>query len=158
TLYLTRGVSGASIVGPLVVGTAVGSPATALVKLSFGSQIAQTSKVTVNFTGVLQLGPDTDWIAGLTMAGGTVGTGTGMLALMGDVSIQSGASTINGKLELYQTNRVFDAAPGGELTINASIIDAVGSAGIIKTGPGSITLAGSNNFTGPVILKAGYIT
>src|SRR5436189_6016070 len=126
---MTRGVSAASIIGPLVVGTPTGSPGTAVAKVLFGSQIAQTSIVTVNFTGILQLTTDPDWIAGLVMSGGTVETGTGLLGLLGDVTIQSGASTINGKLELYHTNRTFYAAPAGALTVNASIIEAAGQAG-----------------------------
>src|SRR5882672_8042525 len=94
-LLLTRGVSGAAIVGPLVVGTPTGSPGTAVAKLLFGSQIAASSIETVNFTGILQLTSDPDWIAGLVMGGGTVETGTGLLGLLGDVTVQNGASTIN---------------------------------------------------------------
>src|SRR5215472_14766527 len=123
TLTLARG-SGldGSIAGPLVVGLAVGSQGTAIAKLASNNQIADSSTVTVNFTGVLDAANNSDWIEGLVLAGGQVHTGTGMLALEGDLTVQAGSATIDGKLGLYNpTNCTMNTEVGGALTVTAAI-------------------------------------
>lgn len=159
TFIMSRG-SGVddSIAGPLVVGTAIGSPGTAIAKLESGNQIGDIFPVTVNFTGVLDANGNIDWIGGLVMAGGTVQTGAGKFGLLGDVTVQQGASTIEGNLALYNaTNCTLTAAPGGALTIDAAISAFNNNIGIIKTGAGSVGFYGSNSFGGLVMVKQGYL-
>jgi len=159
-LIMSRG-SGldSSIAGPLVVGTALGSPGTAIAKIGSNNQIGNSFPVTVNFTGVLDADNNTDWISGLIMAGGKVQTGTGKIAVTGDITVQAGAATIEGNLGLYNsTNCTISAEPAGTLTINAMISAFNNTIGIIKTGAGSLDLYGANTFGGPVLVKQGYLS
>ena len=159
TLMLARGVGAdASIVGPLVVGMAIGSQGTAFAKLTGNNQISDSSTVTVNFTGVLDTANNMDWIQNLVTAGGKVQTGAGKLALHGDVIVQAGSAVINGNLAFYNpTNITIDTAVAGTLTINAAISAFNDTMGIVKTGAGSVSFYGTNSFGGRVTVKQGYL-
>ena len=151
-----------AIAGDLVIGSGA---ATDTVQLFEDDQIANTSDVRVNASGVLNLNGFTDWIAALTMAGGTVETGTGLLRLGGNISVLVGSPTsfINGNLSLGGTSRIIDvdsvAGPG--LRINANIrSDTAGlaTAGITKTGAGVLWLDGTNTYNGTTFIEDGQIT
>ena len=149
---------GSKLPGPVVVGTPVGSPGTAILKLGTANQIPDTTTVMIYNTGVFDLNNQSEWIGGLTMAGGRVETGTNRLNLFGDIMVQAGTAVINGNLGLYNTNRTFNAVPGGTLNINASLGSFLNNPGFIKTGAGAVNLYGANTFTGPVIVREGYLS
>src|SRR6185436_2651956 len=97
----------------------------------------------------LDLNGHDDRIASLTMQGGTIDTGTGLLALGGNVTSlgDSHVATINGHLSLGGATRTFDISGGGaapDMRINALISAGTSSplftAGIIKNSPGSLEL------------------
>jgi len=118
-----------------------------------GAEIADVGSVTVNRLSTWDLDDHTETIANLTLSGGTVTTGTGMLTLGGNVtSIASiNVSSISGKLSLGGATRVFSVGTGSaspDLLISANISDGSASAGITKTGVGQMTLSGTNSFTG----------
>jgi fibronectin-binding autotransporter adhesin len=142
--------------------------------------------VTVNPSGLLDLNNFSDTIGSLTMVTGAtysanVATGTGLLTLGGGVTLSSAegssgaspAAVISGKLDLGSlssfsggasaiTTRVFNVGDtaltnmASDLTISAVIS---GSSGISlsKSGAGTLTLTGANNYTGSTILSAGTV-
>ncbi len=157
TLLMSRGTGqDGAVPGALVIGTATGSAGTAIAKTISSSQIGNTSMVTVNSTGILDIN-NAEAIGGLTMAGaGQVQTGTNGLTLMGDISVQTGTETISGNVQWSSTNRTINVVPGGTLNISARIQGY--AAGLIKTGAGGVNLQGPNTFDGPVIVKQGYLS
>jgi fibronectin-binding autotransporter adhesin len=147
-----------TIPGPFVVGTGSGSPGTAIVKYLSDGQVFTNSTVTVNYTGLINLNGYTESLnAGLTMAGGSIQTGSGSLRMFCNTTVQSGTSAIYGNLWLYTTNRIYNAMAGGTLNIYANMPSYIYEPGLIKIGPGAVNLYGSNTYTGPTIVSQGYL-
>jgi len=137
-----------AIPGDLIVGTFGGS-VPAEVRYLAADQIADGANITVNDSGMLQTAGFTDTIGPLTLNGGRLYTDGALVTLGGDV-VSSGSSIIDGAISLGSTNRNFTTTDG--LSISAVISGAEG-AGIVKKGPGHLTLAGANTYSGPVHLE-----
>jgi len=146
-----------TVPGPLIIGTPAGSPGTAIAQLLGSSKLRDANVVTINNTGVLDLNNNNEAVGGLVMAGGKLETGTGTLTLFGAVMVQAGTAAINGNLRFYYSNGVFNALPGGTLNVNGSISSYINDPGIVKTGAGAVNLYSANTFTGPAIVKQGYL-
>lgn len=157
-LSKTAGVN--AIAGALIIGDA--DVATEEVELNADNQIANTSTVTVNSTGLFDLNNKSDTVgattvndgsitikggtlnvASLTMTGGTVSsTGVGELQLSGNVTTNASANTatIQGTLNLGAVTRLFSVEDGAstiDLDINGTI-----------TGTTGLTLQGNNATAG----------
>jgi autotransporter-associated beta strand protein len=148
--------SGTAIPGPLQVGSAT----VAVVKLTASNQIADTSAVTINPNGVLDLNGLVDAIGPLAMSGGRITTGIGTLTLLGDVTVNGNpvASQVNGNLSLGGATRRFTTNAGRDLFVDAKIVGGGVSAGLIKDGAGRMELAAANNFNGFTSVRAGTLT
>lgn len=142
-----------AIPGDLIVGTFGGS-APAEVRYLAADQIADVANITVNDSGMLQTAGFTDTIGPLTLNGGRLYTDGALVTLGGDV-VSSGSSIIDGAISLGSTNRNFTITDG--LSVSAVISGAEG-AGIVKKGPGHLSLAGANTYSGPVHVETGSIT
>jgi autotransporter-associated beta strand protein len=94
------------------------------------------------------------------VAGGTLNTGSGTVTAS-DISYSgaSGTAVINGNLDLGTNGdyiSVDSKSSTAALQINANI--SGGSAyGILKSGTGTLLLAGTNSFTGPIEISAGAV-
>src|SRR5438093_2307085 len=96
-----------SIPGDLTIGDGDGLVGTDVLRLLADDQIANTSDVTVKNSGLFDLNDHDDRIGSLTMQGGTVDSGTGTLALGGNLTTMNDANTatINGNLSLGGASR-----------------------------------------------------
>ena len=117
--------------------------------------------VTVNDSGRLNLNGHDNAIGPLTLTSGDVVTGTGLLTLNGDLTVNaaSTASTITGRLSAggvpVRQVTVADGSAAEDLIVSAALSGLLGT-GIAKGGPGKMVLSGANDaFTGPMQVNAG---
>ncbi len=152
TLGKTAGIT--SIPGDLFVGNSSG---TDTVRLLTDNQIAISSDITFQDSGVLDLNGLVDTVGTLTFNGGTVNTGVGDIGT-GNITViaNATAATINGTLTFIGTRtlNIGDGAAACDLLINAVV---EGAGGIIKTGAGTLCLDGANTYTGATTLNAGLV-
>ncbi len=154
-----------SIPGDLIVGDGNGLVGTDVLRLLTDDQIANTSDVTVKNSGFFDLGGNSDRIASLTMQGGAIDTGTGLLTLGGNVTGlgDSEIATIDGNLSLGGATRTFDISPGAaapDMEINAAISPGTSgfvTAGIIKNGGGTLEFGGANSYNGTTTINDGQL-
>ncbi len=144
-----------TILGNLVIGVG-GTPLTSVadsVVVQYGTgnadnKIANTSQVTINSDGKLDLNARNDTIGSFVLNGGHIDTETGVLTLNGNVTTNTNTANrtavIDGVLDLGNATRTFSVANGGltsDLTVNAEL--NFGS--IIKMGTGTMTLTNDNS-------------
>ena len=150
------GGSDSTIPHDLTVGDGTG---TDVVRHLAVNQISNTSHVTVNVGGLLDLNNFLDGIADLELTGGAVNSGTSFLLLVSGgvtANASSTTATIDGTLTLNNAVRTFDIASGAaspELRISA----VINTGGIIKTGSGNLQLLGTNTYTGLTTISNGFI-
>lgn len=152
--------------GNLVIGQNNAATPTDTVRYTSGNQLRTTTTITVSSSGVLNLNNFTDDIGSVNLIGGTVQSGTGTIQLRGNViavgishGLNFDQALITGNLDLGPFNRTFvindDFFLQG-LPIDLSIsADISGAGGIIKTGPGEMTVTGANSFSGAVTINDG---
>jgi autotransporter-associated beta strand protein len=154
-LELSKVAGQTAIPGALTIGDGGGADNSAMVRLLASDQIANASNVTIANDGQMDANGNSDAIGDLTLVGGQITTGAGLLTLGGDVTVNAGASSsaVNGHLSLGGATCTFNLA-GANLSILA---DISGSGGLAKTGPFDLTLHASNSFTGGVTVDAGIL-
>ena len=148
--------------GPLVVGNNVDGTNTTRAWNIKKHQIADTSSVTLNRSGVLELLVGDDRIGSLTFNGGAVDTMDNTLILGGDILVNATneVARLSGHLSLGGVTRqvyTLGAANTPDLLITAEILDGGAPAGLNKVGEGSLQLANANLFTGPVSVTDGEL-
>jgi len=150
-----------AILGNLTIGSGSGST-TATVTDYYGEQIADTSTVTINKDGTLDLSSHAvlETIGTLVLNGGTVTTGTGELHIAsggGAVDVNTaGTSTISGKFRFQGTNGVFDVDTASTLMLSANLFGT----NIEKTGAGTMIMTfdnKSNGYTGTTTVSQGTL-
>jgi fibronectin-binding autotransporter adhesin len=155
-LFLTPAVA---IPGPLIIGEA-GSSLNAEFRHLQNDQIANSSAVTVNTNGTLELVDWSDTITSLTLAGdGRVQAITGPLTVLGNIT-SSDYPQIYGNISLGGATRTVNVTSGG-LYVDAVIQPGGGSGvGLTKTGPGYLDLGDANTFDGTMTVAQGvlYVT
>ena len=127
-------------------------------RATFDHQIANSSTVRIALGATLDLNGHDEAIGGLVMTGGTVQTGNGLLTLNSNVTVNGHAtgSVISGNLGLAR-NTTFTVGDGDaaiDLDVQA---DIVALTGIIKEGPGSMRLRGTNGYFGSTLVNAGLL-
>jgi fibronectin-binding autotransporter adhesin len=148
-----------AVPGDLSIGTGTSGTVSNWVVLSRDNQIANSSDVTVNSNGELQVNGNDDTIANLKLNEGRVTTGTGRLVLGAGalLSASAGSSTVFGRLDLgVGPQLTVDVEQGGSLHLEAQVSGAAGTA-LLKTNRGSLFLANSNLFSGPVEMSGGSL-
>ncbi|HJZ60088.1 MAG TPA: autotransporter-associated beta strand repeat-containing protein, partial [Gemmataceae bacterium] len=133
----------------LYVGQGLATSAT--VKLLRDNQLNDTASIALNSDGRLELNGFSDTVGPLTVVGGSsITTGTGTMTLNWGIGLDIGtfstAVLVTGNISLGSTDQVFsvlDAAPGSSLILNG-VISGGPNAGIIKTGPGELSLNDSS--------------
>jgi fibronectin-binding autotransporter adhesin len=149
-----------TIRGDLVIGDGTGSATVVYGSGLANDKIADTSQVTINSDGTLNLNNKDDTIGSFILTGGLVTTGTGVLTLNGNVTTNASASTatFDGVLALGNATRTFTVANGAaasDLTINSTI----NNGSIIKAGAGTMTITGDNSigYGGTTTVNAGVL-
>ncbi len=153
---------GALFGGALVIGDGLGGADRVL--LARDNQIADTVGITINAGGVLNLANNDETVGALTLAGGIVQTGAGLLTLDGDVTVDAAASAsiLFGNLSLGVgptgqpgVNRTFTVADGGfsgsDLIVN-SAPTSVGVVNLVKRGTGTLEIADGATDDAPTYL------
>ena len=128
---------------------------------SWGNLIYTGIPIIINNSGLLDLNGEQDDIGPITLNGGDVATGTGLVDLTGgDIYVPLTASrtpTISGGIQMHgNTIHVDDGAIFPNLTLSASINDVDGSGFSVVSGnaPGAfVRMTGSNSFTGPLTIS-----
>lgn len=158
-------VGATAIPGDLTIGDFASSLIGDIVVLDRENQIANTSTVFVYPTGSLELSGENETVGELRLSGGTVTTGSGLLAVDGGIHaslpiIVSKDSVITGRLSLGSRGdgpQLFDVAQGVQLNITARI-SGPSPATLVKTNRGELVLAASNTFSGDVEIKGGALS
>ena len=122
----------------------------AILVLNASNQIRDTSAVTINTDGQLDLQTSNDTIGALTMSGGSVTGTTGTLTLSADLTFngtRSNTATIASNLNLGG-NRLAQINNGvggdSDLTISGAVS---GAYTLTKAGAGTLTLSGTNSYS-----------
>ncbi len=154
--------TGTAVIGPLIVGDGIGSPNADVVRFTRNSQLASSTAVTINSSGLLDLDSFTGVVGSLTMTGGNAATGTGSLGLNGNLAVNaaSAQATITGNLSLQGATRTFNVANGSapiDLLVSAVIANGSGTGGILKTGGGRLHFAVSNTYSGTTAIDDGVL-
>lgn len=150
-------VSRIAVPGNLTVGDGT---RTAIVRLNFDDQIANTATVSVVENAELRFYNNRDAISDLIVRGGTVTMNEGMLVLNGDITSLAAlvGSTIDGQI-LLNSDATFDVENGiaaVDLEISANI-GSTGGHGFTKAGTGTLRLNGTNTYLGPTMVSNGII-
>lgn len=162
-----------TILGNLNIGDGTGAAESAIVQYSSASnshnKIVNTSTVTINTDGLLDLNGRRDTIGALVMTGGRVDSRNspgiqGTLSINGDITIN--ASTTGSVIDGYQFSlndtldstsvrnvTVANGSAASDLTINAEVTNG----GINKLGQGTMTLTRSNSYGGTTTVTGGIL-
>ena len=154
-----------ALTGDLTIGDFSSTLIGNVVALGNDNQIADTSVVSIQSTGSLELSDENDVIGELRLRGGTVLTGNGLLSVDGPILADPSAvvpknSLIAGRLNLGgrgDGTQTIDVAQGVVLTISAQI-SGVSTATLIKADRGELFLSASNTFSGDVEINGGTVT
>jgi autotransporter-associated beta strand protein len=135
------GVTVTAITGDLVIGDG------ASVTTYYHDQIADASNVTIGLGGTLALENVSEKLNSLSMTGGIVTTGAGMISVNHRIDVLASAqsSTISGTLAMLNINPkigVADGAAADDLVISASLLNPNGP--LIKIGAGTALISSSN--------------
>ncbi len=157
TLQLNKTAGMDAVTSTLVIGQGPGAGA-ADVRFLNDYQLPATLPITLNTSGTLNLNDFYQNGGALTLQGGNIQTFNGVLSLTSDVlATNAPGSTISGNLWLGFNKRMFHIAPGYSLNIFAQISDNAPTAGFDLDGGGTLTLSGSNQFSGPITAYAGVL-
>lgn len=130
TLVLDKDSGVTAITGDLVVGDGSG---TDTVRLQSLEQIADDADLTLNSSGVLDLGGQTETLGGLNGTGRITNSSTSAATLA--VGAGDESSSFSGLIE-----------------------DGTGTLSLVKTGDGTLTLSGSHTFSGSLAVLAGKLS
>jgi fibronectin-binding autotransporter adhesin len=184
TLVIADGASvfGGSIAssGPLNIGDAVGAANSASLQLQADNQINNTSILTINSDGLLNLNGVSANAGALVINGGNVSIGSGTL-IPSSLTMTAGtiSSSGNGKVQLTSGVTAISNAAGNTAAISAQvdlngatrtftvnhaagvtdllISGNISNGGLIKTGLGTMSLSGNNTYAGGTILSQGTL-
>ncbi len=128
-----------------------------------GSADIATWGTTVTGANTVGLGAAAGWngIALINPGGLVTITNDGNILTLGaggiDLSQTNNGLTLNCPLNI-SANQIWSVTNSRTLTLNAAVADSGSGFGLTKNGNGGVTLAGTNNFSGPIVLNAGTLT
>ena len=149
-----------SLIDPAITIGGAGSSAT--VQLNAALQLYGAA-TTINSGGQLNLNNFNEYVGTLTISGGSIVTGTGLLYLGGGITSNANGttSTLAGNYSLYN-NQIFNIASGttptGEdVIISASMAEFILGTTVTKQGSGKLVLSGGNSYTGLTTISGGVL-
>ena len=128
-------------------------------KLGTSSSLLNSVIVNVYHYGTLDLNGTNNTINTLTMLGGAVTTGSGILTLSDTLyTVQFYSNSISGQLNLTSGTHIFDILGNLEISANISGSGAINTTEISNGSSfGVLTLSGTNTYTGGTIITAGMV-
>jgi autotransporter-associated beta strand protein len=143
--------------GALVIGDGSGTGSPVVVDLQY-QEIPDSGAVTVNLGGLLNLNNNAETIGSLTVAGGTVSSGTAMLTVNGNLTVPGSSATavINGNLTFNGGLPIISVTQGTPplyaLNISANVYDNGNGLFFTNSAAGApfVVLGGSNTVTGTI--------
>jgi len=164
TLFLDKTAGVNAIGGALTVGNTTSAAGSAIAELQASNQTPAAAAVAVQSSGILNIQSYTDTIGALTMTGGSI-IGTGTLNLGGNVTVSAtGTATVSVSANLnLNGNRTFTINANGvvtavDLTVSGAIADGSAVSVLTKAGVGTLSLNGSNSYSGGTTLSAGGLS
>jgi fibronectin-binding autotransporter adhesin len=149
-----------SVLAPAI--TIGGAGSTATVQLGANYQL-DGANTTVNLLGILNLNNFTEYVGTLTVSGGSVVTGTGLLYLGGGIvsNASNVTTTMTGNYSIYP-NQIFNIASGTtasgiDVSLSGPVAEFNVGTTITKQGSGKIVLSGANSYTGLTTISAGVL-
>lgn len=149
-----------SVIDPAITIGGAGSAAT--VQLNAAYQLYGAS-TTINSGGQLNLNNFNDGVGVLTLSGGSIVTGTGLLYLTGGITSNASNTTsiLAGNYSLYNSqtfNIASGSTPTGEdVIITAAIAEFAAGTTLTKQGSGKLVLSGPNSYSGLTTISAGSL-
>ncbi|MDZ4817159.1 MAG: autotransporter-associated beta strand repeat-containing protein [Verrucomicrobiota bacterium] len=160
-----------AIKGDIVIGDGIGAASSAQIRWGSAAgpaaneMVINTSAVTVNSDGWLNLNSQVETIGSLTMAGGLVtmnnGAALGTLTVNGNITGNASATTSiisNGTLNLGSAVRTFSIADGAA-AVDMTINSVISNGGLTKTNAGTLLLGGAtaNTYASGTIVSGGTL-
>ncbi len=157
TLLLDKPYATVAVPGPLILNS------NTTVRLLDGFQIdSPTTPVTEYNSALLDLGGNGEWVGAITLQGAQITSEAGTLYFSSNLTVNASVvaeSVISGNVEMWDgacmvTNAGHNFSP--DLTISANLYSGGGGTpGLIKGGQGEVSLAGLNEFSGPITIAGG---
>lgn len=145
TLVLNKTGGSYAVQGALSIGNFAGAARVEYGANAGSDQINLSASVTINSGATFDLAGKTDCIGSLTMTGGTIDTGTGVLILGGDITYNVGeAAIIRGNLDLNNAVRTVAVNDGKELN-DLTIEARIRGGSLVKTQGGLLKLTNANS-------------
>lgn len=150
-----------AIAGDLIIGSSSAGPDVVLFD-DYGSQIATTASVSITAAGLLNLNNQSNSIGPLSMTGGRISTGSGLLTLLDDVTAKTYSvgtypvPGIYGRIGLNST-RTFDMQSGPTSPALDIYAEISGAGGLTKTGVAGLELHSANSYSGLTTVSQGQI-
>lgn len=177
TLELNKAGTAIAMSGPLQVGDNVGADnSDQVVYTGTSTDMIGDVAVTVQSTGVLNLGASSDvyagagtlnWVIGQNASADVITTTGNVLSTAYNVTVLPGVSTAlpataSGILNLGSGTKTFTVNDGPgevELQINSQVIENVAASGVTKAGAGRMFLnpTTASTYTGPVLVSGGVL-
>ena len=171
---------GVGIPANVTIGTGAGGPSSATLRLDQSSELSSTANVTVQQDGLFNLNSFTQTVGALTVHGGAVTIGTGVLTAAGAVGMTGGSidSAPTGRIllgsDLTATSsgqgsatisahtvltgdRTLTVTPGTapELTLSGVVGEQGGARALTKAGSGTLLSTADHTYTGLTTVAAG---
>lgn len=159
-LELNKTSGAVAIPGALNIGNAIDAANTAIVRLQAPNQIANSSPVTIEASGRLDIDDFNETVGPLTLGGGNVFGLFGNLTLSSDVLCRGTnlLSLISAFTSLGGSTRTFRCEADCDLYTVGLISDGGGNAGVLKTGLGTLMFGSPNSYSGDTVIAEGDLT
>jgi fibronectin-binding autotransporter adhesin len=164
TLQVGDGGTTGSIVDNVTLSNSAGIAFNRSDSLTFSASVTGTGSFTKLGAGTLTLSGSNGYTGATTVAGGVLDLGSanalpaaGNITFTGGTLRYSAANTTDFAARIVSSTAAIGIDTAGQNVTFAGNLVAGNTAGLTKQGAGTLTLSGSNTFTGPITVSAGTL-